>query len=213
MLLKLQVEIFSKVLLKMSLVASCLALLACSQQWRESSPPMTDTEVMQSLDSVSTSAISLGNSSFSTNWIQSADAEVFVASGPGVMGPAKSIIAFPDLSVLASELSGYSDLDLQEAKVFFIDGRDPNTGERRFFLNFQLNVANLGTTTNITIPDSGFAFSKNKFDISFQTNSTQMHLISYDVSNGQFNEVIQLQAFDNQGTYIGKFPTLVGYTY
>lgn len=191
-----------------------LFLAACSNQWREGSAGISDTELMERLDEVTASS---GVGSYS-DLIEDPRTMIYFAEGPGRMGPAHSVLSVVDLSWLGLD-EETTVWDLDSVTVFFLDGfvggDEEGGGERTFVLIIDALLKDSETPVSISLETQDYKFTKDGFLARF---GDGIEVFSYDVSKSRRDElasVIQLRiATDNgDGNYvdIGKISALVGF--
>ena len=193
------------------------SLAACSQQWMDSDPGVSGGEVYESLTNLTLTASSQGSGgSLSSEILQNPNTSIYYGHGPSTMGPAFSIVAFPDLSYLSPSLIGYTDFDIAQAEVFFVDGFDDSL-RRHFFLGYKITLKDTGQEISALFSAQDAEFTDTEFIATFKTSHGTLRVKTQHLQEGvkDFSGVIQLKAYSvNNGdeSIVGKFSVLVGFS-
>lgn len=204
-----------------------IALLAlaigCAQHTRTADLSL-DGETMYSqlsgfLGTATSSSVQIsqpGDSNLSSQfgqWAQDPNASVYF-SQQGSLGPVQSVASLSDFSVFYPNSNGQTltASSIADIQIFFVD--DPaSDGHHTGLLVAIEPTGQTGYTVTVFTSSSDPTTGKGQYSTTLNDASgNTLVLQSSDTdSNGNLNSVIQLQVFAN-GSYIGQFSTLVGFT-
>ncbi|MCB9024719.1 MAG: hypothetical protein H6625_00240 [Bdellovibrionaceae bacterium] len=197
-----------------------LALTACSSNWKEGSSGISEEELFEELNSMSTfSAAGNGSGSGLFNTLkEDPNTKIYFArsgnSDSGGLGPAYSVVSFGDFSVFASGQEDLSAFDLETAKVALLDGFDTQ-GKRIFVLAVSYQIRN-GQAVSFFAEDEGYEFGKQKLQIQFSSNGQTYILETFDIREGQKDlmgsiHLKMIHVTEGHENEIGQFSFLEGF--
>lgn len=208
-----------KMILQLTLLFLVTGLTACSNQWRESDPSVSEDDAFQLYDELNV-AVSGASSTLIDDLRNDEGSAIYYAESGGSFGEAKSVFSFSDLGFLGYDVgTTVFDIGLNYAGVIFVDALSSNN-ERHFALMLKLGSdqsQNAQTFTFVSEPGA-YSFSDDKFEVSFNLqDGTTLVLRSYDVDQKVSDELaptIHLKAYiieNGQEFAIGQISSLRGF--
>jgi hypothetical protein len=191
-----------------------IAFAGCSNQWRDADANITAAEMMEMLNSVTSSSnASSGDLSQALALKDDPNAAIYFADAPdsvGGMGSVASIASLVDWSFLGQDYATLSIWKINEVRVFFIDAPQAD-GSRKTALILGLKIESSANFTYF-----GFTGTASLGDNDYSTvlsagGQVKLILKSLDAEDGDLEPVIQLKAYSPGDEEIGKFSTLVGF--
>ncbi len=196
-----------------AIVCLVTSSLGCSTRWREGDDGLTSDEVLESLQKLRADSGAVAGMAEFAQLLEVPTSRVFFAfSDPKKeqikMGKPWNVMSFLDLSFLGR--SDVGSLDLAAALVAFVE--DDASGTSTLLVDFAAE----GETEYTTKVFISSARAETKDKIYRIQMSDGLILESQDVDNdGALKNVIQLKVYfegPEGEEYLGKFPTLVGYS-
>jgi hypothetical protein len=179
------------------LLISLLASVGCSNYYRTADPGISASDVYSKYNSVagqSAGVMSAGPD------VSSPDTTLYYSEGPGPLGPVVSVAALVDFSPLG--FAGMTTDNISDIVVFF--AKSPSATS--------LTVSISGMSTQTFTGDGGSS-DHGDYQVTVQGTAGSLVLESFDAdSDGNLPGVIQLHVYTSDGSYIGKFSTLVGFS-
>lgn len=196
----------NKTLIKILALALTALIVGCSNQWREGDPQISADEI-QGMLSQSTEYSLFDNAASRVVELSEMDQSlVFFADGPSPLGPVISVASVYNFDFLGTAGADIGFDNISEIQVFFVDVLD--NGHQSGLL---LNIKTTGQESFRTFAFTGVgSMSDNKFTVQLDNNGNGLVLETNDVTDGEFNDVIQMKIYDLNGNYNGKFSTLIG---
>lgn len=199
------------------------SLLACSNQWREADPGITDGELLSLLDTAVTQSSSSGYSVVN-DLLDGEFADltaIYFTEAPGNMGSVASVLSMMDLGFVDGSLRGSSVLDvidqIEDVKVFFLDGYQSDQ-RRRFVLITQVKLKDRSSAyTSVYQDTGGFSVDTGEAVIELSNGSSELIVSTFDFDkeSEELDAVVQLRLSEygpsGEEEFIGKFSTLAGF--
>lgn len=192
----------------------CLQLVACSNHWREFGGDVSAddvTAVLSEVDQASSQGLGTGSMSEALSLKDDINASIYYAESrqDEAFGKVPNILGLYDYAFLGMDQNfGYTNI--QNVRVIFMDAPQPD-GSRKASLIIGLMTATSGTQFTYY----GFYGSGEKGDQEYtatlSSNGQTIYLKTFDFSEEGLDPVIQLHIYDQNGNYLGKISTLMGF--
>lgn len=184
-----------------------LSQVACSKQTRENYVSISSDEMMADLDLVAggASTAGVGAQDF-MDMAYDPGTTIYYASAP-TMGPIGMIASILDFSFMYEY---FTLRDVGAIRIFFLDYKDGDTHNNALLVDAELLDENIVTDVfwgNGRVENGQFVV-----DLVSDDGAAGLIVKSNDISKGgDLNGTIQLKSYLPQGSYVGKFSTLVGF--
>lgn len=192
-----------------------VAVSACSNHWRETNAQLNATDMqnmLAELDQAQQNAQGSGNMADALAVKDDPNASIYYAdafaTGPSPMGRIPNVLGFYNYEFLGLSDIGYKDIS--EARVLFFDAPQSD-GSRLAALIFGIKQVGQDQFTYYSFKgDAKISGGKYSATLLAADGASNLYVDSYDVDGG-LDSVIQLKLFGNDGVYLGKVATLVGF--
>lgn len=182
--------------------------LGCSNHNRTGEDLLTPADVqtmLQDAEGAGAANAGGGNIQEALSYKDDPDALVYVAFGPTPKTTVANVVSFLDFSFLgAANTQDLGFTSITDARVIFIDS--PGKGNALI-----IGIKMGGDAFSYYAFTGSGAISGGKFEATLSGGSS-IRLESFDIKDGDFANVIQLKLYDSAGNYIGKVPTLTGFS-